>query len=177
MLDQNYVSIVITEVSVVTNRINRGKDFEEVIKQSFLKVPNVSVDRLPDPTNGYLGIRNVCDFIVYKYPRQYYVECKSVHGNTFPLANLSRNQYDGMLEKSKIAGVVAGVFIWFVDHDVTVFVPIDQIKHAKEYDKKSIRYDDTFVRYIPIVGKKKRVFFDYDMTDFFEKVEDQYGRD
>ena len=150
--------------------VNRGKQFEDVIKQSFLGVPNVSIDRLPDPASGYLGIRNVCDFIVYKEPYEYYVECKSTHGNTLPFTRITDNQWAGMLEKSKIRGVYAGVMVWFVDKDVTYWVDIRQLQMAKEYGKKSISFDDKFIRYIPIRGKKKRVFFEYDMSSFFEET-------
>ena len=40
---------------------NRGKKFEEVIRESFEKVPNVSIDRLHDQTNGFKGSQNICD--------------------------------------------------------------------------------------------------------------------
>ena len=59
------------------NRVNRGKDFEGQIHTGFDKVRGVSIDRLPDPMAGYAGIKNICDFIVYRYPLQYYIECKS----------------------------------------------------------------------------------------------------
>ena len=89
--------------------INRGKDFEKVIKEAFEKVPGVSIDRLHDQMNGFAGSANISDFIMYKYPHEYYIECKSVHGNTLPFSNISKNQWNGMLEKSKIDGVFAGV--------------------------------------------------------------------
>ena len=146
---------------------NRGKQFEEVIKKSFLKLKNVSVDRIHDQTNGYAGSSNICDFIVYKYPYQYYIECKSVHGNTFPLSNLTDKQYKGLLNKSKIYGVCTGVLIWYIDRDVTVFVPISFIKWQKELGRKSIQYGlvsqckfENIENPIVIKGKKKRVFFD-----------------
>lgn len=165
--------------------VNRGKQFEEVIKESFLKVPNVCVTRLPDPTQGYLGIRNISDFIVYKYPHQYFIECKSVHGNTLPFSNITENQWQGMLEMSKIKGVIAGVICWWIDLDVTRFIPIYALQRIKDTGEKSIRYDRKyefrkFVAFgdvrlydplIYIVGKKKRVFFDYDMSQFFDEVE------
>ena len=44
--------------------VNRGKQFEDVIKQAFLNVPDVSVDRLHDQMSGYFGSKNICDFIV-----------------------------------------------------------------------------------------------------------------
>lgn len=157
--------------------VNRGKKFEQIIKESFEKVPGVSVDRLHDQMNGYLGSRNICDFIVYKYPHQYYIECKTIHGNTFPLSNITNNQYNGLLEKDKIAGVRAGVIIWWVDKDVTKFIPIHLIKYFKnEYHAKSIRYDfKPFGQevFIPINGKKKRVFFDYDMQQFFADISEE----
>ena len=152
---------------------NRGKQFEGVIKQAFERIRGVSVDRIPDQTNGYKNSSNVCDFMVYKYPYQYYIECKSVHGNTFPLSNVSKNQREGMLKKSKIMGVVAGVIIWWIDRDVTKFIPIQVIEHERVAGAKSLRYDSKAFSNIEMRGHKKRVFFDYDMDYFFHTVEKQ----
>ena len=149
--------------------VNRGKKFEEVIKKSFLKVSDTTVTRLPDPTQGYLGIRNICDFIVYHYPTQYFIECKSVHGNTFPFSNITENQYLGLLEMSLNYGVVAGIIVWWVDRDVTQFIPIRTVKLLKDSGKKSIRFDYRDSSTIEIHGKKKRVFFDYEMQEFIER--------
>lgn len=151
---------------------NRGKKFEKIIKESFLKVPDVSVDRLPDPQGGYLGMRNACDFIVYKKPYQYYIECKSVHGNTLPFSNITENQWNGLLEKSKIDGVIAGIICWWVDKDITRFIPIQMLEILKTaLNAKSIRFDFLHPNVVYIKGKKKRVFFDYDMNQFFKGVE------
>jgi len=150
--------------------VNRGKDFEQKIKEAFLKIPNVSVDRLHDQMTGYkVTSANICDFIVYKYPYEYYIECKSVHGNTLPFSNISDRQWNGLLEKSKISGVYAGVICWWVDKDVTKFLPIQLLQKIKDKGGKSIRYDILASSGYPtleIQGKKKRVFFDYDMTTF-----------
>ena len=155
-------------------RVNRGKKFEEVIKKSFLKVPNVSVDRLHDQMTGYkVTSANICDFIVYKKPYEYYIECKSVHGASLPFSNITNNQWEGLLEKSKIKGVFAGVICWFVDKDVTLFIPIDELELEKQHGWKSIRYDIKHNNgIVEITGKKKRVFFDYDMKQFFEEMEE-----
>ena len=166
---------------------NRGKKFEEVIKESFLKIPNVSIDRLHDQTNGFAGSSNICDFIVYREPYQYYFECKAVHGNTLSIhsnepkrkyGNISNKQWEGMLEKSKILGVFAGVICWWIDKDVTLFIPIQTLQILKTLEYKSIRYDINTTNYviIPIPGKKKRVFFDYDMNRFLWEIEDAQGR-
>lgn len=150
--------------------INRGKQFEGVVRQSIQRLVNVSIDRLYDSTNGFKGIAGICDFIVYKYPYQLYLECKSIHGNTFPLSNITQTQYTGMLLKSCIKGVHAGVMIWFVDKDVTLYVPISTIRRLKDIGSKSIRYDITEPNIIVVKGVKKRVFYDYDMNDFFKEV-------
>ena len=156
------------------SNISRGKQFEEVIKQAFERVPDVSIDRLHDQMNGYAGSYNICDYIVYKYPHQYYIECKSVHGNTLPFSNVTDNQWYGLLKKSKIPGVIAGVMCWWIDRDVTLFIPIQVLDAMKILGAKSIRYDlNMDADIIDIPGKKKRVFFDYDMTKFFKEVENE----
>ena len=152
---------------------NRGKQFEQVIKGAFEKVPGVSIDRLHDQTTGFAGSTNICDFIVYKEPYEYYIECKSVHGNTLPFSNITDKQWHGLLEKSKIQGVYAGVICWWVDKDVTLFLPIQLLQDAQDAGWKSIRYDVVFEQSVPIVtltGKKKRIFFDYDMSKFLQEA-------
>lgn len=170
---------------------NRGKQFEQVVRESFERVPGVSIDRLNDNTAGFKGIAGICDFIVYKEPYEYYIECKSVHGNTLSIhsndpkhkyGNITNTQWEGLLEKSKIEGVFAGVICWWVDKDITKFIPIRDLVIAKKCGYKSIRYDtECYIEHpmdelgykafsIEIEGKKKRVFFDYDMEEFLNEL-------
>lgn len=149
--------------------VNRGKQFEDVIRKSFEKVPGVSIDRLHDQTNGYRGSQNICDFIVYRKPYEFYFECKSVHKNVLPFDNITSTQLDGLLEKSKIQGVHAGIICWWVDRDITKFIPIDAIAWNMLCGYKSLRYDHNGTSFIEIHGKKKRVFFDYDMEEFLDE--------
>lgn len=151
------------------SKINRGKQFEKVIHQAFKQIPNISIDRLPDQQSGYIGSKNICDFVIYKYPYQYYIECKTTHGNTFPLSRLT--QANDLFYKHQIQGVEAGVIIWWIDKDITKFIPISYIKYLKVYNKKSIRYDAENVDIIKIQGDKKRVFFDYYMQKFISDLE------
>lgn len=151
--------------------INRGKDFEKTIKEAFERVPNTSVDRLHDQMNGFAGSTNICDFIVYHKPNIYYIECKSVHGNILPLSNITKNQWNGLLDKSKIDGVIAGVMCWWIDKDITRFIPIEELEMCKRHDYKSVRCDHepfTIDGFIEVDGTKKRVFYDYDMAKFFD---------
>lgn len=168
----------------MAQKVNRGKQFENIIKEAFERVPDVSVVRLHDQTTGYLGSSNHCDFIVYKKPYEYHIECKSVHGNTFPFSNITDNQYKGLLEKSKIQGVFAGLIVWWVDKDVTAFVPIQFIEWQKTLGRKSLPYGladgvefENWISCITIPGKKKRVFFDYDMDYFFHTIEKSNRRE
>lgn len=154
---------------------NLGKKFENVIKTAFEKVDGVSIDRLHDQTTGFKGSSNICDFIVYKEPYEYYIECKSVHGNTLPFSNITETQWNGLLKKSKIEGVFAGVICWWTDKDKTVFIPIQTLELMKTVGMKSVRYDviddcDGDTDMIEIKGKKKRVFFDYDMEEFLNEL-------
>ena len=153
--------------------VNRGKKFEQVIRESFERVPGVSIDRLNDNTAGFKGIAGICDFIVYREPYEYYFECKSVHGNTLPFRNISATQWNGLLEKSKIEGVFAGIICWWIDKDTTLFLPIEELELAKQHGWKSIRYDiiqDSGVIVVEIKGKKKRVFFEYNMEGFLDEL-------
>lgn len=148
-------------------KVNRGKQFEEQIRQAFENVPDTSVIRLIDPQSGYAGVRNICDFIVYRQPHQYFIECKSCYGNTLPFSNITENQWKGLAEASKIPGVIAGYMIWFIDHNRTVFVLAQSMVVHKELGEKSWniakQWDSDFYE---IKGKKKRILFDYDMTGF-----------
>lgn len=163
--------------------INRGKQFENVIKASFEKINDVSIDRLHDQTTGFAGSKNICDFIVYKRPYEYYIECKSVHGNTLSFNNISDGQWNGLLEKCAIDGVIAGIICWWIDKDVTKFIDIETLFCMKNCGFKSIRFDYTTDNFeqdtsiidgiiIPINGIKKRIFFDYNMEDFLNYRKD-----
>jgi len=151
--------------------VNRGKQFEDVIREAFEKVPGVSIDRLHDQTTKFKGTSaNICDFIVYREPYEYYFECKSVHGNTLPFRNISATQWNGLLEKSFIEGVYAGVICWWIDKDRTLFIPIQTLQKLLNSGNVSYRYDWNSYDVVELKGKKKRVFFDYDMESFLNDL-------
>ncbi len=157
---------------------NYGKKFEDVVREAFEKVPGVSIDRLHDQTTKFKGTSaNICDFIVYREPYEYYFECKSVHGNTLPFSNITDKQWQGMLEKSQIEGVFAGVICWWINKDRTAFIPIHVLQYMRENGAKSFPCSllDTRIidweSVVEITGKKKRVFFEYDMEKFLNEVQ------
>ncbi len=145
--------------------VSRGKQFEQQIRKALEAYPtSISVDRFADPMAGYAGIRNICDFVVYKMPFQYYFECKSTYGNTLNFNNITKDQWNGLDEKSKITGVYAGVIVWFIDHDLTVYVPIRQLVWLKENGRKSLNVNHLAdINHFAIPAKKKRVLFEYNM--------------
>lgn len=156
------------------SNINRGKQFEQQIREAFEKVPGCSVDRLPDQMSGFAGSSNICDLIVYRYPNMFYLECKSCYGNTLNFSNISDKQWDGLLKKSEIPGCVAGVLVWFIDHDKTIFVSVRDLQFHKDRDFKSINVkhleDDNWY-FLELEGKKKRVLFEYDAAKFLKEWE------
>lgn len=154
---------------------NKGKKFEQVIHQAFSKVSDVSIDRLRDAPRKLKNVDNPSDFIVYKKPHEIYVECKSHKGNTLPFSCIREEQWNGLEDKSNIDGVKAGVIIWFIDHDFTVWIDIRELVALRLLGAKSVNIKDLLnwnIFHIEIRGKKKRVYFDYDMNKF---LEDLYG--
>lgn len=157
------------------SKVNRGKDFEEVIRKAFESVPGCSVDRLHDQMSGYAGSANICDFIIYRKPYEIYMECKACYGNTLNFHNITDNQWKGLLKKSAIEGVIAGVMIWFIDHDLTVFIPIQALDSHRHEGDKSVNAKTLDSQYgmnaIPLAGEKKRVFFDYYAKEFLDYLQ------
>lgn len=154
--------------------MSRGKQFEERVKQDWIaSMPNSSIDRLYDSVSGYYGISNISDFIAYKKPYIFYLEVKTIHGNTFPLRNLT--QFDKLIGKVGIDGVRAGVIIWFYEHEnKIIYVPISTIDKMKEDGKKSVNIrtiDKDGYRYIQIPSKKLRVFYESDYSILMETQE------
>jgi penicillin-binding protein-related factor A (putative recombinase) len=150
-------------------KVNRGKDFESAVRKSFERISDVSIDRINDNMSGFKGVAGICDFIIYKYPFQLYLECKSCYGNTLNFHNITDNQWNGLKEKTDVFGVKAGVMIWFIDHDTTIYVPIQTLIEMKADGLKSFNINSDITRwaYKEIAGIKRRVLFDYEMLPFW----------
>lgn len=144
---------------------NYGKDFENRFKQDWLNQVEVDLIRLMDVMSGYKRIKNVADFICYKYPFVYYLDCKSQSGNTFNFNSLS--QWDKMQEHIGIPGVNVGIILWFTEHDKVCYVPIEEFIRLKELGYKSIHVnmvDDTNFNVFKIPSKKLRTFMNSDYS-------------
>ena len=142
---------------------NRGKEFENKVREDFIKLPYSHIERIYDNTSGYKSIKGRADFIGYVYPNMYYLECKCNYGNTFPLSNIT--QYDALMEVTKIPGIRAGVILWLIDNDKVVYIPVRTIKTMKENGEKSYNFKKhglNTCRVFEIPSVKRRVFMDSD---------------
>lgn len=151
--------------------VNYGKAWEQKIKEDFVKVPNATIDRLYDVTQGYKSISQISDFVGFIGNKEtqegniFYLEAKSCHGNTFAVNKLT--QYEKLKHKVGIPGVRAGVLLWFVDHDKALYVPVSTftkliLDGKKSVNIKMIDSDEYNIKVIPSI--KKRVFLDCDYT-------------
>ena len=153
---------------------NRGKQFEARIQAAFECVPNCVAWRLKDQIGKYKHVSNPCDFFFYKKPTFYAIECKSVKGASLPFTNIrEKEQIDDLHELHGKYGVVAGFIIWFIDKDETVFVSHEVIYLMYKSGKKSISlnaiHELDSEDWCVIDGKKRRTYYDYDVSVFLEK--------
>jgi len=156
---------------------NRGKEFEGKFIISFKELPNSSIDRLYDPTAGFKGIKNICDFIAYVFPYIHYIETKSTKGNTFPFDRLT--QYDQLLNKKGIFGVNAGAVIWFIEHQKICWVDIEEFERLKKENYKSINVKmigDPKYSVIEIPTTPLRVHLKADYTKLLEIARNKWQK-
>ena len=107
-----------------------------------------------------MGQRNVGDFICYKYPLMFIIDCKSIQGNTLPFSDL--RQYDQMLEYKNIKGVRVGFVVWFVDHDKVLWIPVQTMEKIQKEGLKSYNirkmFDNDDYPVLEIPSYKLRTF-------------------
>jgi len=151
---------------------NRGKDFENEIRKS-LEECKVLWLRLKDDTSRKKGVSNPCDFIAYDYPLMFMLECKSCYGNTLPFSNIRPNQWHSLYEASQLEGVIAGYVIWFIDHDLTIFVEARDLMVYRIVGRKSINIKDVLSNKLPhvvVYGEKKQILFTYKIIRLFDYI-------
>lgn len=144
---------------------NYGKKFEAKLKEDFQKIPGAFIYRLPDQMNGFMGARNVGDFLGYVFPHLFLLEAKTTSGNTFPIGNFT--QLEKQKEYDNIPGLRKGVVIWFTEKDRIIYVPMKTIEKMIQDGKKSVNIrliDDEAYDFVDIPSVKKRVFFDSDYS-------------
>lgn len=136
-----------------------GKQFEAQFKKNWLStMANSSIDRIYDSMSGYHGVSNISDFICYKYPYIYYLECKTHKGASIPFDNIT--QYDDLKSKVGIPGVRAGVILWLYQKDIVMYIPISTITQMKKDKWKSVGLKAIKAGYnIKIIPSTKKIVF------------------
>jgi len=156
---------------------NVGKLFEKDFQDSFNKYEEesrYSLDRFHDGVGGY-AVKNICDYMLYKWPNQYYFELKSYGTHLINFSAISPTQYDGLLEKSTITGVRAGVLFNYNDYNESYFIKIDRIRVMKDRGFKSIPVETARIygALLPI-KRQRKVTVDYDIEKFIWNVSKLY---
>ncbi len=151
--------------------MNSGKRFEEDFRLAC--VGEVAITRLYDNIGGQAGVANICDFIVGHYPYTFYLELKSTNTGTLPLKNISKTQYEGLLEKSKYKGNLGGLLIKYARYNEHYFVNILDVEKFKETGAKSISYNNIKrgdIKVIPFPATLKRTRYGYNFKQFVEEL-------
>lgn len=155
-----------------------GKKAEEKIRE-WLDKPELgySFDRFYDQMTGfYRTSRNICDFVCYKYPYQYYIESKSTYENRFNFSMLTETQHDGLLEKSKIPGVYGLVIILFATYKRAFILDIKDIKKLENSSKKSLnikkidKWDIPYAEIPTLPSRKSLLDYDGDLQSLVENM-------
>ena len=120
-----------------------GKEFEQHTKAALL-AEGACVDRLPDQMTGLAGSTNPCDFIVYRKPYDFFIECKScsTEEQRFDIKGyISETQWIDLLKKSKYEGVFSGYLVWFVHSKKIFWFPAEKMAALYQIHK-SFKVDD-----------------------------------
>ena len=148
--------------------VNLGKKFEEIIRRDFSMLEHGKITRLYDPVGGYMGIKNACDFIAYKYPNSYYFEAKETKANTFNFKQLK--QYEALCDYIGIKGLYPGVLIWFSTQNKVVWVDISWVRFLMSRGYKSVNVNDEFTYNFELDIEVARKYPRIDFQKFIDKI-------
>ena len=149
-----------------------GKQFEQNFKDSFKGSPyDKGLMRLFDVTSGYSGQATICDFLLYSYPNLFYLELKAEKTANLPFSNITRHQYEGLLEKADYEGAIPGIIVYYYTYDCIYFIPITVIRDIKSQGRNSINIDMCEKYAMPMVFRKKRVNVVIDTVSFVKDAQ------
>ena len=143
-----------------------GKDFEDDFKSSFSDDQSPLLTRLYDTTNGFAGVKNPCDFILYNQPYQMSLELKVTHDKRLPFADVTQYQWDSLTERDKCPGQMAGLLICYYNEKRVFFVPMVVVNQVKNTGLKSIHFIDAERYGIELTMFMKRKHFTLDVNKF-----------
>lgn len=151
---------------------NIGKTFEQEFKECV--PPDYYLYRLKDDTNGFYGVSNPCDYILFRSPYLFLVELKTHKGKSIPIAKIRPNQIQGMEKATHYEGVYGGFLINFRELEETYYITVqDVIQFTQTEERKSIPVEWCRDHGVKIEQKKKRVRYSYDLESWLRRY---YGK-
>lgn len=159
--------------------VNRGKQFEKQIARSLKLIPDCFTYRLIDSCNGYAGVYNICDFLVFKSPYLFFFECKSTQSGTWNIKNLTKNQYNDLLVASTITDCIAGILLWFAGHHRTVFIEINELQKYVSTGRKSIAFKHlNEIKHFVVPSTQRLVLDTYQIdNEWLMQIGDKYAHE
>lgn len=162
---------------------NIGKKFEKNFKNS---VPDdIYFHREKDSAQSFnqtdalrFTLKNPYDLIMYSFPVMFCIELKTVATSSISFARsknekgvIHYHQIEGLREARKHKGIIAGFIVNFRknnDTENTYFIDINEFDRLmSNLDKKSFNEADLKnYNIISIIGRKKRVNYEYDVAGF-----------
>ena len=146
-----------------------GKDFEDDFKSSFPEELLPVLTRLYDTTNGFLGVKNPCDFIAYASPLQLCLELKVTQDNRLPFDNITEFQKTELSKRDKIPGILAGIVVCYYNQRRVFFTPMYVVNQIREKGLKSMHWKDAERYGIELELNWKRTRFTVNIESFFDE--------
>ena len=160
-----------------------GKEAEKLLSR-WLDHPEKGYcfDRIKDQLSMYANSSsNICDFTLFKSPFYYYIECKATTHERFDFKQIRgypdstdvKQQYGGMLEKSKIESVFGAVVVLFVTHERAFIIDIREIDRLTQLGQKSLNINDIDswgiqYREIQTIPNLRKKYLKFDYTGEFD---------
>ena len=145
-----------------------GKDFEDDFKDSFREDQLPLLTRLYDTTNGFAGVKNPCDFILYNQPNMMSLELKVTQDKRLPFSNVTEYQWDSLTERDPLPGQMAGLLICYYEERRVFFVPMVIVNQIKNAGIKSIHFRDAERYGIELEVSWKRTHFSVNIDKFMD---------
>ena len=98
--------------------------------------------RLYDTTNGFAGVKNPCDFILYEYPNIYPIECKSTKQNKLYFSAITENQHKHLHKLHMYTGSYCLVCVEFSKYKKCYAIPYHIIEGYIEMGANGISIKD-----------------------------------
>lgn len=152
-----------------------GKMFEQDFFSSWKSCTDGTyLTRLYDPTNGFKGIQNPCDFILACEVGTVYLELKATKQASLSFSNVSDRQWQSLLDADASDYAVGGLLVFFYEKSLLRWYPIQQLEELRKAGAKSINPDKLPNVGYPVKFYGKRVRCTFDIYSLVEAIQLHY---